>query len=187
MQYYTLTLCGLTRQLPLAYVGKSTRLANFSFLGDIELVDALADELAKQIKSFQFDILVCSQVKVAPLVHGVAKRIGHKRFVVCRKTIRPYMVAPVVLKPLSHFPKHIKQLVINGPDVQFLKDKRVFLIDDVISTGVTMRMMRKLMEKVGAKVAGAAVVLKQGGNPHESVHDVIYFADIPIFPMRDEV
>lgn len=187
MEYFTLTLCGLTRQLPLAYISKSTRLANFSFLGDVELVDALADELAKQIKSFQFDILVCSQVKVVPLVHGVAKRLGHKRFVVCRKSVRPYMVNPVILKPLPHFPKHVKQLVVNGPDAEYLKGKRVILMDDVVSTGVTMRMMRKLMDKVGARVVQSAVVLKQGDKPFEPIDTVIYLADIPIFPMRDEV
>lgn len=187
MEYYTLTLCGLTRQLPLAYIGKRTKLAHFSFLGDVELVDALADELTRKIKSFQFDLLVCSQVKVVPLVHGVAKRLGHKRFVVCRKSVRPYMVDPIILKPLPYFPKHVKQLVVNGPDGNFLKQKRVVLMDDVVSTGVTMRMMRKLMEKVGARVVGAAVVLKQGDKRFEPIDDIMYLADIPIFPMQDEV
>lgn len=187
MEFHSVTICGLERQLPLSYIGKSTRLANFSFLGDVELVDAVADALAARIDKTSLDVFVCPQVKVVPLVHGIAKRFGHKRFVVCRKSVRPYMIEPIVLIPLPHFPKHIKKLVINGPDVEFLKGKRVFLIDDVISTGVTMRMLRKLMSDVGATVTGAAVVLKQGDKPFEPIDEVLYLADIPIFPMRDEV
>src|SRR4030067_3423654 len=143
MQYYTLKLCGLTRKLPLAHVSKKSQLANFSILGDVELVNILADTLAAKLKKFKFDYLVATEVKVVPLVHGVALRLGHKRFVVCRKSVKPYMINPVILKPLKHFPKHVKPMVIDSQDAKLLKGKQVIIVDAVISTGVTMRMMKK--------------------------------------------
>lgn len=181
MDSYELTLCGLTRRLPLIHVGRKTRLANFSFLGDVELVDRLADTMAEKLKEYTFDTLVGPEVKAVPLIHGIAKRLGHKRYVVCRKSIKPYMVEPIVLKPLPHFPKHVQPLVINKTDAEFIHGKRVVIIDDVVSTGVTMRMMKRLMERTGAEVVLSAAVLKQG-EQFDKVDNVFYLAEIPIFP-----
>lgn len=180
METYTLTLCGLTRELPIVQVSPKMRMANFSLLGDVELVDKLADTLAEKLRSYQFDYLVCPEVKVVPLTHGVAKRLGHKQFVVCRKSIKPYMVDPTILKPLDYFPKHIQPLVINGSDRELIAGKRVIIIDAVISTGVTIRMMRKLMEKIHANVVLSVAVLKQG-KQFDDIPNLFYLAELPVF------
>lgn len=180
MDYYDLKICGLTRRLPISHISKKTRLANFSILGDVELVKTLADQLAEKLKQYQFDYLVALEVKVVPLVHGVALRLNHKRFVLCRKSIKPYMVQPVVLKPMKHFPTHVKPLVLDGEDAQRLKGEKVVVVDTVISTGVTMRMARKLMEKVGAEVVLMVAVLRQG-KQFDRFKDLFYFEEIPIF------
>lgn len=180
MDYYELNVCGLIRKLPLIQVGRNTKIASFSILGDVELVDKLADEIAFALKDYTFDYIVGPEVKAVPLIHGVAKRLGHKRFVICRKSIKPYMVNPVGITPLSHFPKHAKPLVLNGEDASFLRDKKVFVVDDVISSGITMRMMNHLMDKVGAQVVGIFAAIKQGDQlqKFENLH---YLLELPIF------
>ncbi len=177
---YTLKICGLTRHLPLSYISKKTRLANFSVLGDVELVEKLAEVLTEKIKDIKFDYLVALEVKIVPLVHEVAKRLGHKRFIVCRKSVRPYMIKPIVLKPLSYFPKHVKPLVIDSKDAEIIKGKKVIVIDTVVSTGVTMRMMKKLMEIVGATPVKLIAVLKQG-EQFEEIENLVWLEEIPIF------
>lgn len=162
METYTIELYGLKRTLPLVHIGRQTKLANFTLLGDIELVDALADAFTGKFRPYAFDYLVAVEVKVVPLVHGIAKRLGHKRFVVCRKRVKPYMVEPIIMRPPPDYPKHILPLVINGNDAAFLKGKRVIVMDDVVSTGMTMRLMHSLMEKAGATVVASAAVLRQG-------------------------
>lgn len=162
METYTIELYGLKRTLPLVHIGRHTKLANFSLLGDIELVDALADAFTEKLKTYSFDHMVAVEVKVVPLVHGIAKRLGHKRFVVCRKRVKPYMVEPIIMRPPPDYPKHVLPLVINGNDAQFLQGKRVIVMDDVVSTGMTMRLMHALMEKVDARVIASAAVLRQG-------------------------
>lgn len=184
MEYYDLSICGLTRKLPLVAVGRNTKLASFSLLGDVELVDVLADELASSLRQENFDYLVGPEVKVVPLIHGVAKRLGHKRFVVCRKSVKPYMVSPVILKPLPHFPKHIRQLVLDGRDAELIRGKRVVILDDVISTGVTMRMMNRLVEKVGAKVIRIVSVLREG-EQFDKLDNLIFLGELPVFKMGD--
>lgn len=180
MKYYTLSLCGLKRKLPVARISKKTLLANFSILGDVELVDTLVNSLAEKLKIYRFDYLVALEIKVIPLVQGIAKKLGHKKFVVCRKSIKPYMVKPFILKPLSFFPKHVKPLVIDGNDAQLLAKKKVVVIDTVISTGVTMRMAKKLMEKVGAQPILMVAVLKQG-HQFDDFENLLYIQEIPVF------
>lgn len=181
VDYYHLEICGLKRKLPLKGISKKTKIASFNILGDEELVDKVAQELAKKLKKYKFDFLVGPEVKVVPLIHELARRLGHKKYVVCRKSIKPHMISPFVIKPLPHFPKHVKPLVIDGVDSKLISGKRVAIVDDVVSTGVTMRMMRKLMEKVDAKVSVTAAVIKQGDSQFDEIENFIYLATLPIF------
>lgn len=176
-----MTICGLTRELPIVHISKDKLLANFTFLGDIELVDCLADTLADKLKKSGVEYLVCPHVKVVPLVHGVARRLGQKRFVVFRKSVKPYMTSPVILKPLPHFPKHVQPMVMNGPDAELLKGKKVAIIDDVISTGTTMQMANRFMEKVGALVIANIAVIRQGDFPLKNIPNLAYLYHLPIF------
>ncbi len=180
MDMYTITLCGLQRSLPLTHVGRQTRLANFTFLGDVELVDRLADTFADKLRVIAFDYVVGTDVKTVPLVHGVAKRLGHSRYVVCRKSVKPYMVNPLIVKPQEHYPKHIQPLVLNRSDADLLRGKKVIVMDDVVSTGVTMRMVTGLMTQVGAHIMHYATVLKQG-KQFDHLPNLIYLAELPIF------
>jgi len=181
VDFYQLEICGLKRRLPIKAVGKKTKLANFSFLGDVELVEKIADSLTKKLKSYQFDYLVGPEVKVVPLIHELAKRLGCQRYIICRKSVKPYMISPVVLRPLAHFPKHVKQLVIDGRDKDLIAGKKVIIVDDVVSTGVTMRMVRRLMKKVGAQVIVCAAVLIQGKNQFDEIKDLVSLGRLPIF------
>lgn len=180
MEHFTLTVAGLTRQLPLSFVGRKTKLASFTVLGDVELVDALADTFTAKLKPLTFDYLVALEVKAVPLVHGVAKRLGHKKFVVCRKSIKPYMTSPIVRKPFPTMPKHVKPLVIRGKDAELLKGKRVVIMDDVISTGMTMQVADSLMEDIGATVVAHAAVLRQG-EQFRPITNLIALGELPIF------
>lgn len=179
MDYFELNICGLKRNLPLTHLSKNTRLASFSILGDVELVDRLADTITEKLKKYSFDYLVGPEVKVVPLIHGVAKRLGHKRFIICRKSVKPYMINPVILRPLPQHPKHIRPLVINGLDAEMLKDKKVVLIDDVVSTGITMKILSDLMTKIGAKVTLTVSVLKQGVQ-QVVLENYVYLNELPI-------
>ena len=90
------------------------------------------------------------------------------------------MISPTIIKPLVSFPKHVKQMVINGVDADLLKNKKVVLLDDVVSTGVTLLMLGKLMEKVGAEVVTYAVVIKQGEQLRR-LKSLIHLGELQIF------
>lgn len=174
MEFYRLKLCGLRRELPIVSLGPKLKIASFNLLGDSELVEAVARELVKKLERLDFDFLVGPEVKVVPLLHELTKKLNRKFYIVCRKQIYGYMVSPVS--------SHTKPgLVINGPDAQLIKGKRVVLIDDVVSTGRTMKVLELLMEEVGAKVVARITILKQGSRSEEAVRDLVFLGRLPLF------
>ncbi len=179
--YYNVEICGLKRKLPLIPISKKTKIASFNILGDTELTQKVASILALKLKKYKFDYLVGPEVKVVPLIHELSAKLGQKKYIICRKSVKPYMVSPVILKPLSHFPKHIRPLVIDGGDKNLLVGKKVIIVDDVVSTGVTIRMVKFLMEKIGAKVIAIAAVIRQGEKQFDKYENFVYLLDLPIF------
>lgn len=179
--YFELSLCGLKRRLPLIPISPKTKIASFNILGDTELTEKVAVKLAKKLKKYKFDLLVGPEVKVVPLIYELSKKLGHKKYVICRKSVKPYMVSPTILKPLSYFPKHIRPLTINGVDRELLAGKKVVIVDDVVSTGVTIRMIKKLMEKIGAQVVATASIIRQGEKQFDEIDNFIYLTTLPIF------
>ena len=61
-EYYDITLAGVKRSLPLFEVAPGLRIAILNILGDTELVEACADELAKMLKEAK-ELLGTSQEK----------------------------------------------------------------------------------------------------------------------------
>lgn len=147
----------------------------------MELTEKAAKELAKKLKKYDFEYLVGPEVKVVPLIHSLASKLGHKKYVICRKSVKPYMISPSILKPLSHFPKHVRPLVIDREDKAALSGKKVVIVDDVVSTGVTIRMISFLMEKIGAQVVATAAIIRQGEKQFDEIENFVYLAKLPIF------
>ncbi len=179
--YYKLKIAGLTRRLPLKPVSRHTRIASFNILGDVELVENISKEMTKRLKKIDFDILVGPEVKVVPLIHDLAKKFNQKNYVIFRKSVKPHMISPIILRPLPYFPKHVRPLVIDGADALLLKGKKAVIIDDVVSTGVTMRMAKKLMENVGAEVVATFAVIKQGDKQFEELENFSFLSEVPVF------
>ena len=174
MDHYTLEISGLTRKLPVVALGPNIKIASFNLLGDAELVEKTAKELRKKLRKLDFDAIAGPEVKVVPLLHALAKNLNHERYVVGRKKIHGYMTNPQTLdrKPT---------LVLNGPDAEFLRGKKVVVVDDVVSTGRTLKVMDDLITQSGGEVVANAVVLKQGTNKLEKITNPIFLGKLPVF------
>ena len=174
MDFYNLDICGLTRQLPIVAINPKIKIASFNLLGDGELVEKIADELIIQLKSFNFDYLIGPEVKVVPLVQSLAIKLKKPRFVILRKNIMGYMTNPI-------YTQNKNRLILNGPDATLIKNKKVFIIDDVVSTGQTIQSIVETIDLTQAKVVGAAAVLKQGEEPVTINYPFIYLQKLPLF------
>jgi len=186
MEFFDLDFYSLHRRLPLTYISSDKQMATFTILGDVDLTDKAGELLEKKLKGAGIfpDCFIGPGTNILCFVHHMAIRFGHSRYVILRKSIRNYMTSPEVQLPWRNAPKHAKKLVINGADIEFLKGKKVALLDDVISTGTTMSMLSQLMEKIGATVVAKCAIFKQGDR--YPGNDLIYLSQLPIFVITKE-
>jgi adenine phosphoribosyltransferase len=174
MEYYSLQLCGLKRKLPIVSLGPKLKIASFNLLGDGELVEAVAQALMRKLKKFEFDYLVGPEVKVVPLLQVLSQKMKKPRYIILRKNIMGYMVKPMTNKTKPN-------LVLNGPDAEILKGKKVVIVDDVVSTGRTIKVVQEVMKMAKAETMAAIAVLKQGEKEDEINIPFTYLGKLPLF------
>ena len=177
MKQHEVKIAGLKRKLPLFEVAPGVRIAIFNILGDTELVMRCAKRLVKKLPD-NVQVLVTPEVKSIPLVYEMS-RILNVPYVVTRKIRKPYMVDSLKCKVVSITTGKPQTLWLDGKDKGVLKGKKVALVDDVISTGSTLRGLRKLMKKVGACVVAEAAVFTEGDE--KKWKGIISLGNLPIF------
>ena len=137
------------------------RIAVLNILGDTELVKACAVALAQRLADAEYDALVTAEAKSIPLVHELALETG-KDYVVLRKLYKLYMGETLSAETVSITTRQPQTLYLDEKDRGMLQGKRVVLLDDVVSTGSTLKGMRKVMQLAGAQVVAEAAVFTEG-------------------------
>jgi adenine phosphoribosyltransferase len=87
---YSIEIAGIHRELPLFEIKPGLRIAILNILGDTELVQACARELAEKVTDVDYDLLVTAEAKSIPLAHALSVETK-KPYIVLRKTYKPYM------------------------------------------------------------------------------------------------
>ena len=83
------------------------------------------------------------------------------------------MEAKAVAKYVRIAPRKVR-VVMN-----LIRGKKVLLVDDVISTGGSLKAMEALVEKAGGTVAGRMAVLAEGGAADRK--DICFLEKLPVF------
>ena len=158
---YSIEIAGIQRELPLFEVKPGLRIAVLNILGDTELVQACATALAGKIQHIEYDLLVTAEAKSIPLAHALAVEMNVP-YVVLRKAYQPYMGAALSTETLSMTTGQLQTLYLDEKDRRLISDKKIIIIDDVVSTGSTLNGMRTLMEQAGAQILAEAAILTEG-------------------------
>lgn len=180
MEYYNLKVANLERKLPIIRISDSLKIASFVILGDAELVINAAEELKGKIP--EVDYLITAEAKGIPLIQELARLLGMKRYFVARKSIKPYMTEPFVTEVYSITTQKKQILCLEKEESQLINGKRILIVDDVISTGESIKAMESLIKKAGGKIAGKAAILAEGDSAKRK--DIIYLEKIPVFTTK---
>lgn len=175
-KYYTMKVAGLNRDLPICPLNDKLSIAGFVMFGDAELTVAAAEELLK--KSPEFDVILTAEAKGIPLAYEMSRQSG-KPYVVARKKVAAYMKDSVSVTVHSITTKGEQTLYLSADKAEWLKDKRVVLVDDVISTGESLIALERLCESAGGTVAAREAVLAEGDAKDRE--DIIYLEPLPLF------
>ena len=177
MKTYTLHVAGLTRELPVIKLSYDLSIASFVILGDTEIVRKTAPIIAKKLP--EVDFIVTAEAKGIPLAYEISKILNLNEYVVARKSIKAYMEEPIEVEVNSITTTNSQKLYLNNQDANKIKGKRVALIDDVISTGQSLKALERLVEKAGANVVAKAAILAEGDAKDRK--DIIFLEALPTF------
>ena len=173
---YKLTVAGLERELVICRISDSLSIAAFVLFGDVEMTVTCAKELLKLAP--EHDVLITAEAKGIPLVHEMARQGGESDYIVARKGAKLYMKEVFSVELQSITTEKKQNLYIDAAEAERMRGKRVLIVDDVISTGESVRAVEKLIKESGGSVAGRMAILAEGDAKYRD--DIIYLQYLPL-------
>ena len=176
MKSYKMTIAGCERELPLCKVDDNLTIAAFIMFGDTEVTVKSATELLKKVSDF--DVILTAEAKGIPLAYEISRQ-SNKPYVVARKSVKLYMNDIVSVNVKSITTQKVQKLYLDGAKANMLKGKNVLIVDDVISTGESLRSIEALVNTVGGNIVGEMAVLAEGEAADRD--DIIFLEKLPLF------
>ena len=175
--YYNIEVAGLKRDLPICPLNDKLSIAGFVIFGDVELTVSCARELLK--KAPAHDVIITAESKGIPLAHEMARQEGVNRYLLARKATKLYMRNVFGVEVDSITTDHRQHLYLDGDDAAYMKGKNVLIVDDVISTGESLKALEKLVTLGGGNIVGKMSILAEGDAKDRS--DILFLQKLPLF------
>ena len=175
--YYRMKVAGLERDLPICPVNESLYIAGFVIFGDQELTVECARELLERAP--EYDYIITAEAKGIPLAHEMARQHGDAKYILARKGPKLYMRDIFSVSVNSITTAKEQKLYLDGADAALMKGKRILVVDDVISTGESLKALEALVEKAGGIICGRMAILAEGDA--QDREDLVYLEKLPLF------
>ena len=175
--YYRMKVAGLERDLPICPLNDKLSIAGFVIFGDQELSVACARELLARAP--EYDYILTAEAKGIPLAHEMARQSGDAKYILARKAPKLYMRDVFSVTVQSITTAKVQTLYLDGADAALMKGKKILLVDDVISTGESLKALEALVEQAGGEICGRMAILAEGDAIDRK--DIIYLEPLPLF------
>ena len=183
MLKHPMNIAGLKRELPICRVTDELYIGAFVIFGDVELTVACAKALLE--KAPEYDYIITAESKGIPLAYEMARQAGDEKWLLARKGAKLYMQNVFSVEVKSITTDHVQKLYLDGADAALMQGKRILIVDDVISTGESLRALEALVEKAGGQIVGRMAILAEGDA--QSREDLIYLEKLPVFNAKGEI
>jgi len=177
MKHYSMTVAGITRSLPLCPISDTLSIGAFVIFGDQELTVACAKALLD--KAPAYDYLITAEAKGIPLAHEMARQHGDAKYMLARKAPKLYMTGVFEAEVKSITTQNVQRLYLDKADAALMKNKRILLVDDVISTGESLQALEALVNQAGGQICGKMAILAEGDAIKRD--DIIFLEPLPLF------
>lgn len=175
--FYRMNIAGIERDLPLCPLNESLYIGAFVMFGDVELTVRCAEALCKVAP--EHDVIITAESKGIPLAYEMSRILDGQRYVLARKAPKLYMRDVIKHETKSITTEAVQTLYLDGYDAEYMKGKRVLIVDDVISTGASLASLESLVLRAGGIIAGKMAVLAEGDATLRD--DIIYLEKLPLF------
>ena len=176
MSVYTIDIAGMKRDLPICPLNDELSIGAFVMFGDVELTIHCAAELLKKLPDC--DYLIAPEAKAIPLIYEMSRQSGLP-YLLARKKAKAYMSGVFRVDVQSITTAGTQTLVIDTADAERMKGKMIVILDDVISTGESLRAMETLVNEAGGIIVGKMAVLAEGDAANRT--DITVLAPLPLF------
>jgi len=174
-KYYRVDIAGLERDLLRCPLNDKIDIAAFILFGDVEVTVHSAEKLLERLPGF--DYIVTPEAKSIPLAYEMSRQSGKKYFV-ARKKAKLYMKEAVSVNVRSITTDAEQTLIMDSLEGEQIRGKRVVVLDDVISTGESLKAVEALCAKFDANVVAKACVLAEGDAAERD--DIVFLGVIPL-------
>lgn len=174
----TVDICGVQAELPILPLPSGIHIAFFNLHGNQTLTEHCGKMIAKRIAPFNPEIIITAESKGLQLAHVTARELGQEFYAVARKSKKLYMQDGIEVEVKSITTGDVQKLYLSAHDSNLLKGKRVGIVDDVISTGGSLKGLEALVHKAGGNIVVKATVLAEGAAADRP--DIEYLAKIPL-------
>lgn len=176
---HTMTIAGLQRELPICKVNDELYIGAFICFGDAEITEAAAGEMLKKLEGIEYDYLFTAEAKSIPLIHEMARQSHAKKYFIARKGPKVYMPDPISVADQSITTLAQQMLFLGSDDAALIRGKKIVIMDDVISTGGSLKAMETLVAKAGGEVVAKIAVLAEGAAADRT--DIMFLEKLPVF------
>lgn len=127
------------------------------------VADALADALAAKVAPFAPGVIVGVPTLGLGLADAVARRLGHRRMVALGTSAK-FWYDEALSEPLRSItsPGGGKRIYVDPRMLPLLAGRRVVVVDDVASTGSTLRAVLAVLGRAGVVPVAAGFAMAQG-------------------------
>ena len=182
-KFHKMNIAGLDRYLPLCPLTDELMIAGFVIFGDPELTTACAKELLARAP--EYDYMITAESKGIPIVHEMARLAGNQKYFLARKAPKLYMTGVFEVTVNSITTAKEQKLYLDKADAELMKGKRILIVDDVISTGESLRALEQLVECAGGNICGRMTILAEGDAQNRE--DLVYLEKLPLFNSKGEI
>jgi Adenine/guanine phosphoribosyltransferases and related PRPP-binding proteins len=181
LKAYNIDIAGVKRSLPLCEITEELYIGALNMFGDVELTVSSAKYMLGIAP--EFDFIITAEAKSIPLAYEMSRQSGKKYFI-ARKQPKLYMVDPLQVIVKSITTEGVQHLYLDREDADMIKGKKILIVDDVISTGESLRAIEKLVDAAGGKIVCKMAVLAEGDAMRRE--DIKFIAPLPLFNKEGE-
>lgn len=163
---YLIDMNGNEYTLPVVPISSTTSIVVYDMLNNPQLVYDSAEELSVfidyKVGWDNIDVIVTPECKCIPLAYELAKT-RRKSLVVLRKAEKLYNPSSLSVQVKSITTDKVQELHLNQDSYQKVIGRKILIVDDVISTGESVRAVESLLNQVpDLEIVGRAFVFREG-------------------------
>ncbi len=176
-KFYHVDIKGYGADLPILPLPSGVNIAFFNLHGNPSLTEHCGKELAKL--AGDSEVILTAESKGLQLAHVVARELNMPYYAVARKSKKLYMQDGIHIEYGTSITTGTHQdFYLSKHDADLIKGKKVAIVDDVVSTGESLKGLEALVKEAGGIIHKKMFVLAEADAKDRK--DVIYLANIPL-------